>query len=354
MRPLRRALLHVMRLLGGFALARRLTRGQLRILCYHGFALGKEYQTAPYVFMRPETFRRRMQILQRLRVPVLPLEEAVTRLRRGALVDAETVITFDDGWATNLTVGTPILHEYGYPATVYITTEHLQFGTEAFYMALARMVYESPKPSATLLDIHPVLDGIYDLKTDSAATARRLVENSARVGPLRDQLILLRPIAAALGIDYDRFFAGGRFRLADADQIRALGKAGLAIELHTHSHSLPEDSFESAAREIEQNRTAIRTLTGTEPHHFCYPSGQHATEHPEWLARLGISSATTCDPGFSNSSTPLLLLHRHLDSEFASDIEFEAEIVGVRELLRRIRAKYIPGHAQPRMAHDRS
>lgn len=340
MRSLRFVLLHILRLFGGFALARRLTRGQLRILCYHGFSLGTEYRASPYVFMRATIFERRMRILQKLRIPVIPLEEAVDRLHGAALVDAETVITFDDGWESNLTIGAPILRHYGYPACIYVTTDHLHSGTEAFNMALAHMVHESPKSIVALRNIHPILDGDYELKTDPLATVRTLLDRAIRVAPLPDRQRLLRPIAEALGLDYVKFFANGRFRLLDGDQIRKLALMGVSIQLHTHTHTLPDDSFDSVANEIEQNRAAIRRLIGLEPRHFCYPSGKHSPQHPEWLARLGIISATTCNAGFNRPTTPLLLLNRYLDSELSSDIEFEAEIVGVREVLRRIRARF--------------
>jgi hypothetical protein len=49
-------------------------------------------------------------------------------------------------------------------------------------------------------------------------------------------------------------------------------------------------------------------------------------------------SATTCDPGLNSRTTPVMLLKRFLDSDQASDIAFEAEVCGARELLRRIRA----------------
>jgi len=335
---LRSILLRVIRLSGGFALARRLTRKQLRILCYHGFSIGDEYLIAPYVFMRSETFERRMRILRKWRLPVLSLSEAVDKLRAGAIASAETVITFDDGWASNLTIGAPILRKYGYPACIYITTDHLNGGTEAFNMALAQMVHESPKSALTLRNIHPLLDGEYRLEEDPAAAASLLVTAAARIGSVAERQRLLAPLAEALGIDYAGFMKGGRFQLLDRTQIRALADLGVSIEMHTHTHTLPDDTFEAMAHEILQNRDAIKELLGIEPRHFCYPSGKYTARHFDWLARLGISSATTCDPGFNGPGTPPLRLHRYLDNELTSDIEFEAEVVGVRELLRRTRA----------------
>src|SRR5580692_259014 len=115
---LKRGLFHCIRLLGGFPIAQRITRTQLRILCYHGFSISDEHELAPYVFMRTETFERRMRILH----------------KRGL-----SVISLDDGWASDLLI-MPILESYRFPACVYITTEHLNAGTEAFNVTLAQMV----------------------------------------------------------------------------------------------------------------------------------------------------------------------------------------------------------------------
>jgi len=77
-------LLHTARACGLFALARRLTARRLRILCYHGIALEDEAEFQPMLFMRAETFRSRLEQLSRSGYPVLPLGDALERLRRGA------------------------------------------------------------------------------------------------------------------------------------------------------------------------------------------------------------------------------------------------------------------------------
>lgn len=347
MRTLRLALLHVLRFVGAFALARYLTRGQLRILCYHGFAVGEEYRTAPYVFIRAVVFERRMAILRRLRVPVMSLEEGVSLLQRGALTDAETVITFDDGWASNLSVGAPILRRYGYPWCVYVTTDHLPCGTPAFNMALAQAVHDSPLAAVTLSGIHPRIDGDYDLTRDRFAAAARLLDVATQITAFADRQRVVRAVVAALQLDPALFFAEGRLQLLSAAEIRSLVPLGVSVQMHTHSHTLPVDSFEEVSTQIELNRAAISALTGHEPRHFCYPSGHYAPHHPEWLRRLGIASAATCDPGLNAPGASLMLLRRYLDNELTTDIEFEAEIVGLRELLRRCRDRLglIPARA---------
>jgi peptidoglycan/xylan/chitin deacetylase (PgdA/CDA1 family) len=336
---LKRIFFYCIRLIGGFAIAQRITRSQLRILCYHGFSIADEHELAPYVFMRLETFARRMRILHKRGLTVVSLDEAIERLRADAITNSETVITFDDGWASNLLV-MPILERYGFPACIYITTEHLSAGAEAFNVIVTQMVQRSRVASIALRNIHPQIDGEYNVARDPAAATALLLTAAGRIGSLQERQRLLAPLAEALGVDYSAFVAGGRFRFLSKEQITALAKKGVSIQLHTHTHQLPSTNFDEMVNEIQQNRTAITELTGVEPKHFCYPSGEHSPWHPEWLSRSGVASATTCDSGFNDSDASLLLLKRYLDSEHTSDIEFEAEVTGVRELLRRMRSTF--------------
>jgi peptidoglycan/xylan/chitin deacetylase (PgdA/CDA1 family) len=159
----------------------------------------------------------------------------------------------------------------------------------------------------------------------------------------------LRPIARALGLDLGEVLHKDRFRLLTDTEIRTLFGHGVDVQLHTHTHRLPEDA-ESVAAEINQNRAAVTGITGHVPRHFCYPSGEYSHRHPEWLRGLGIVSATTCDPGLNDLSSSVLLLKRFLDSDSFTDISFEAEVCGVREIARAIRKlarQFLPRSLNP-------
>ena len=355
---MRLAVLYLARLLGLFAAAQYLTRKRLRILCYHGFSLGDEHEVLPHVFMRREVFERRMQILKRRRLPVIPLDEAVRKLQAGEIRNAETVITFDDGWLSNLTVAAPILDGLHFPACVYVTTGHLAAGPEVFNVILYYMLVRSRGRTLVLDGLDPGIDGSYAIEDDPVALKDRLAAAAERAFPdLSDQQRLLRPIARALGFELDELLAGGRFQLLRRSEIGALHERGFDIQLHTHTHRLPEDSFETVADEITRNRQALTALLGTTPSHFCYPSGRYYPQHLEWLKKLSITSATTCDPGMNDSRTGVLRLRRYLDSDRGSDLVFEAEVCGLRELLRITRSRLAPashlerGHGGQREAH---
>ena len=113
-----RLALHVCDCLGFFRLARYLTRGGLRIICYHGFAQADEYKYRSTLFIKEEFFRRRIEYLKQRGYPILPLGLAIEALNAGKLPPCATVITMDDGWRGVYTVALPIIRELRIPVTV--------------------------------------------------------------------------------------------------------------------------------------------------------------------------------------------------------------------------------------------
>ena len=60
---------------------------------------------------------------------VLRLSDAIERLQAGSLPRRALSISFDDGYADNLSVAAPILRTHGLPATLFITTGYLDGGS---------------------------------------------------------------------------------------------------------------------------------------------------------------------------------------------------------------------------------
>ena len=171
-RALRVAGLYALRACGAFRLAQYLTRSRLRILCYHGFAIGDEADLLPLMFMRATTFERRMSLIAQRGLRVVTLDRAVELLRSSQVSRAETVITLDDGWATTLSVGVPILQRYGFPASVYVTTQHLGSDCRVFNVALNYMIRKTARRALRLAEVHPALDGVYDLSEPAKVLAQ--------------------------------------------------------------------------------------------------------------------------------------------------------------------------------------
>jgi hypothetical protein len=107
-----------------------------------------------------EVFEAQMRFLSR-NFSVLPLREAASKLKQARLPTRACCITFDDGYADNLTVAQPILEKYGVPATVFVATGFLD-GRRMFNDAVIDIVAACPK---VLLNLEEIGLGQHRLET---------------------------------------------------------------------------------------------------------------------------------------------------------------------------------------------
>lgn len=337
------ALYRAARTAGLFALARRKSRNRLRILAYHGFARRDEAQFRTKLFIRPETFRRRLRTLRDLGYRVVTLDEAVRQITAGRIEPDTVAITIDDGFASTLAVAAPLLQEFGMPATVYLTTYYMTKQAPVFDLVLAYLVWKSGRTTALQAGVARAILDRLDLS--SAAAKARSVGDLIALGRTFDseseRAELCRGIGNAVGVDYDEVVAAGSFRLLTFAEARELPAMGVSIGLHTHRHRFPAEDLAVCRREIEENRSVLSRELGGRYDHFCYPSGVYAPGQWPLLAELGMASATTCDVGLAAPRDPPYGLRRFLDGELVTDIEFEAELCGfagdLRAMLRRDR-----------------
>src|SRR4051812_28356218 len=139
---MREILLTISKWLGGFAIARRITSGGLRILCYHGISIKDEHLFRPLLFITPDMFRARLDWLTKSRYPVIRLGEAIERLAAGTLPLNATVITLDDGWYSNL-IAAEELRRRGLPATFYISSYYVKKQEPIFNLFVSYAIWRS-------------------------------------------------------------------------------------------------------------------------------------------------------------------------------------------------------------------
>lgn len=334
----RQLFLRIAKGFGAFALARRLTRRGLRILCYHGLSLNDEERFHPKLFMRIDTFRRRMRYLAEHGYAVLPLGEALDRLGDGTLPDRAVVITFDDGWRGIGTLAVPVLEQHRFPATIYVTTRDVIDEAPVFNVAIRYLLWKS---RARTLDLGSSGLGTdrYDLSaSDGLARALDHLSEIADATDGEGRTRILRTVAGLLGLDWNDMERLGMFRLMTTKELGAIARRGVDLQLHTHDHLFGAMDRAFVERTVITNREVLAPVTGRPVDHFCFPSGEYSSEQLPWLASLGVVSATTCAAGFVNATTPRLELGRFLDGENIDDLDFEAELSGFLELMRRLRA----------------
>jgi len=319
---------------------------RLLVLCYHGVSQKDEHLWRPSLYMPYTVLQRRLAILQETDCAVLPLAEALRRLRAGELPARSVAITFDDGMYDFYKLAYPLLKGYGFPATVYQTTYYTEHELPIFNLMCSYLLWnrrgEQLNAAQELGLIEPL-----DLRTEAGRhrVVRRLVDFSDRENLTgRQKNELATRLAAFLGIDYGCLCSQRILQLMNAQEVAEVGRNGVDVQLHTHRHRTPEDEVQFRL-EIRENRERIRALTGTEARHFCYPSGIYQEQFFSWLEKENVLSATTCDVGLVNHHDPPFLLPRLVDTSFRTELEFESWLTGVGSLLAVRRAasqRYMP------------
>ena len=332
-------ILYLAKYLGLFHYSKRKTRRGLQILCYHGFSLADEHEFRPKLFMTAATLEKRLAVLKKSGFPVLPLDEACDRLKAGTLPDNAVVITMDDGWQGAADFAWPLFRKYGFDWTLYLTTYYAEKQTQVMNLALQYLCWKSREKIVDLSSLSPDLgkEIRLDVEMSREQLAETLVEIGKKCPTAQDRQDFVRRAASALRLDQKEFEDKQLFRLIDLGTAREMVASGVDLQLHTHRHNLGNGDKATLAQELEDNRKSIAKAGNTDPRHLCYPSGYYEPRHLQYLEELGIKSATTCFSGLNYADTPLLELKRFLDGENISQIEFEAELYGFQELLRKLR-----------------
>ncbi len=323
MRRVKLAMLRTVRALGGFALARRMTRSGVRILCYHGTWRAADGFAGDAMFMGQETFRRRLETIRRLGYPVVSLDDAVRALRGAGRVPAGSVaITIDDGWFGTYADMVPALRDHQMPATLYCDSAHM-LTRQSVPHVMARWLRRVSGNRAML----PSAEQAFAAATNVSA-------------PLTERLEALDRFTTEAGIDQMPYRSTRAFEYMLPEELHEAASLGLDVQLHTHNHTLGDLSPATVTNEVAANRQALgHMLPGTAAPlvHFCYPSGVCSREAGDALARAGVVSATTTQQGIAWPGMNPYLLPRLLDGEQVTEVEFEAELSGFADILRGLR-----------------
>lgn len=99
--------------------------GAIPVIVYHSIAPEAAWLPwADSTSVRPEVFRRHMQVLRDAGRTVMSSEAFFAARRAAAPVDPRAVMLhFDDGYLDNMLFAAPILRDFGYPATIFASAD---------------------------------------------------------------------------------------------------------------------------------------------------------------------------------------------------------------------------------------
>ncbi|PTD96768.1 polysaccharide deacetylase family protein [Pseudothauera lacus] len=237
---------------------------------------------------------------------VLPLDEAVARLRSGELPPRAAVITFDDGYADNCTVAMPILQRHGLSATFFIAAGFLD-GGRMWNDTLIEAVR-----NARVEWLETGLQGIGGLRLcgigEQRAAIDRLIKAVKHLPPAaRSDAVARIAEASAADLPDDLMLS--------TSQLRALRAGGMLIGGHTLTHPILAASTDTEAeREIGDGKARLEALLGEPVRLFAYPNGKPGADyerrHVDMVRALGFDAAVSTCWGVNDGATDIFQLRR--------------------------------------------
>ena len=277
--------------------------------------------------VRESAFRRQLEHLK-AHYQVLPLDELLARLR-GPTETRDggppiAAITFDDGYAGNLTCAAPILRAFDLPYTVYIASAQVEQGGLHWYdRAILGLLARGrrPVPFATSAGTITYFPRVFLQDRRWAAIQEVLTQLKALPGPERDA------IATALQSDQ----TPQSQRMLTPDEVRRLSEEpGATIGCHTHGHELLDTiPLDDARRSIVQCQEKLTEWCGRPATHFSYPNGNYSDAVTKLVGELGFVSAVTTENALWTPGTEPLRIPRIGIGRFDNLRLFRAKAAGV-------------------------
>src|SRR5215510_3787918 len=251
-------------------LHRAVLRNQLTILYYHAI-ISTPLAVHNWCFVDKSSFISQIQYLKN-HFEVLPLSDAVRRLKNGRISRPTAVVTFDDGFQNNYDLAFPILREMGVPATIFLVTGLVNTDDTVWFCRLNQALTKTKKLAfewhGDRFDLsHPL----------SKAEAATIIQEKLKEYPHPDLLAEVCWITRELGDEPTAPIpVGSPFRILSGKAIREMAASGL-IEFgaHTHNHAiLSKLSLDEQRNEIYRSVKAVHELTGRPCELFAYPNGR--------------------------------------------------------------------------------
>lgn len=205
---------------------------------------------------------------------VLPLVEAVRRLRDGTLPPNAACITFDDGYADNATVAAPILAKLRMSATFFVSTGFLD-GGRMWNDTVIESVRACGIDGRESLDLDAIGCGRWSCGDDVAriATIHGLLERLKYL-PQVERQAKVDAIAEAVGLPSRSDLMMTR------QQLRELRRYGMSIGAHTITHPILTTLTNDEARaEIADGRLELEEVLGERVKVFAYPNGKPVRDY---------------------------------------------------------------------------
>jgi peptidoglycan/xylan/chitin deacetylase (PgdA/CDA1 family) len=250
-------------------------RTPVLILAYHRIAAVEPPHNYPLdlglISATAEEFDAQMRALRECANPVSldSIADAITQGR--TLPQRAVAVTFDDGFSDTFEVAFPVLRQHDIPATVFVSTEHLEDDEPFWFELSAHLVLRVPPRALACVECPEGLPAADDLGTRRAAIVEIHKVLKRCSIPRRRDLIA----------EWRRRFAGcideracEHSRPLSRQRLLQMSAAGIEFGSHTVTHPnlalAPDDVID---RELRESKHSLTQLLGRPVRTLAYPFG---------------------------------------------------------------------------------
>lgn len=316
------------------------------ILMYHRIA---RTELDPWgMCVSPENFSEQLAAINAVATPMSLINYARS-LVAGTLPARTVVVTFDDGYVDNFEQALPLLRRHQVPATLFVTTCHVDSDREFWWDRLETVLLaagtlpgrlELQLPSGESREWLPGAAATYtaeDMKADKNVKAWN-AKPGTRLGFFYDVWKTLWPmpdgVREAVLDQVERWADVGKFqgesrRSMTAEEIRVMGREGIMeIGSHTVNHPpLPAHETSVQVAQIRDSRDRLQEILGLPVNTFAYPHGEYSDETIRILHELGFECAVTVEQKLACEGTNVMKLPRFGVKDVGGDA-FRAQLEG--------------------------
>ncbi|HCO76880.1 MAG TPA: hypothetical protein DIT50_01575 [Rhodocyclaceae bacterium] len=241
------------------------------IVMYHGVVPDDE-PLDDWLQVPASRFRDQLAFFTRWFTPVC-VETFFTTPRK-AWQKPRLLVTFDDGYANNLTVAAPILQEYRVPALFFLATGYLETPWFWWDRLQASLATVGQKPSPALI---AEIKALAPPDVEAKVTA---ILRDRGANPFPPPTPALRPLT-----------------WREAQQLASL--PGFAIGNHGHCHEIFAHLDDTAlTHTLTLSQRLLTERLGVQPTWIAPPNGDWRRDQIDRFAQLGFQAIFTTQPGW--------------------------------------------------------
>lgn len=296
-----------------------LQRGRLQILAYHGLCLSDDtaFSWLSPAFLSVDLFEKQMAYIRNEMSPITLMDAIELINEKKPLPEGAIAVTFDDGYANNVTYGQAILSKYGIPATIFLSTNYMDSGIPFHFDRLWCLQ-------------HWVREGLIDGREDIQSIGSIPDHKTVSIYDFEKAMLpVWKKWKHLMDDDQRRLLSPLTWEMVkNAPSVYSFGG-------HTKNHTILSCvGDKDRVDEIKGSMAAIGFHTGRTNIPFSYPNGtlnDFGCLDKTVLRDIGCPLAVSVENGSNPRNTdPYALFRRIISSGHGMDV-FMAELGGIRK-----------------------